>query len=205
MPAPHTLAQVLTWYQHENAHPSRDWTNYCQMSVRTAWGIPSLFASAWAQWLGADPEDKHAGGKPEDAPIGAALLWKGSSPYGHIATHANPFPNGAAAIWSNDLVRRGHLDKAAASAPVTEWHQGYLGYLTAVNDWDLNLAEARKAPVTARPKPKQTSKYAAIDRAVHKLGVALDTAKAQHDAADVKTLEAEVARLQHLYATLRRK
>lgn len=204
MPAPHSLSQMLTWYQHEDAHPSRSWHGMCQMSVRTAWGIGSLFGSAWLQWLGADPEDKHPGGNPADAPLGAALCWKGASPYGHIATKARPFTNGTPAIWSNDLVTDGHIDKAAATAPTTKWGQTYLGYLTAVNGYDLNLTAARKSPATTRPRPKQAKKYAALAAALARVEDSLATANRQGDAADVKVLNAEAARLKHLHDTLRR-
>lgn len=199
-----TFNEAMQWYQHESAHPSQSWLNMCQSSVRHAWGLPGGFSSAWAQWLGADDDDKHPGGNPNDAPLGAALCYKGSSPYGHIVTKARPFTNHNPAVWSNDLVRSGHLDKVAPTAAVTKWGQKYLGYLTAVNNYDLNLPEVSKSPATAKPKPKDTQQYQGIQRAINHLDDALGTAKGQHDAADVKTLSAEIQRLQHLYSTLRR-
>lgn len=177
-----------------------DWEGACQAFVRSCYGIPALFGSAWAQWLGADTEDRHPGGNPSDAPLGSALLFKGAGPNGHIDLAARMFPSGSSAAWSNDLLRHGQIDKVTRNAPVVKWAQGYLGYLTAVNDVDLPLHN----PV-AVAKPKSARRYIAIDKAVGRLENALTTAKAAHDSADVKALTKEVADLKHLYATLRRK
>ena len=191
--SPRTFEQALAFARAESAHRSQDWHGYCQKFVRSAYNIPSLFGSAWAQWLGADDEDKHPGGDPADAPLGSALCYKGSSPFGHIDLAAREI-----GAWSNDLVRDGYIDWVPRTAPVTKWGQKYLGYLTAVNDYDLQLKK------DAPPKPKQTKRYTAIDKAVQKLEVSLATARAQKDHADVAALAAEVEHLKELYATLRR-
>lgn len=196
--SPRSWSEALTYAQDQAARPSFDWTGYCQMFVRSCYGIPALFGSAWAQWLGADGEDKHVGGSPADAPVGSALCFKGTGPYGHIDLAARPFDNGAPAAWSNDLVTYGDIDKVFRSAPTSNWGQPYLGYLTAVNDYDLQL-RANKPP-----KPKQTQRYHAVDKALNRIGHALETAKAQHDAHDVRVLEREVERLTRMYENLRR-
>jgi hypothetical protein len=183
---------ALAYARAQHDRPTQDWEGYCQKFMRSCYGIPPLFTSAYAQWLGADPEDRHAGGSPSDAPLGSALVYKGTGPYGHIMLAARPFPNGVAAAWSNDLVHRGRIDKVARTAPVTAWRQGYLGYLTAVNDVDLRYL---------RP---QNRRYQAIARAIANLETALATAKVQRDAADIKTLTGELDRLHTLYDTLRR-
>jgi hypothetical protein len=197
--SPRDASQALLYAAHQSQHPSQNWGAMCQKFVRSAYGIPSLFASAWAQWLGADSDDRHRGGSPSDAPVGSALCYKGSGRFGHIDLAANNFGNGTRAAWSNDLVRYGRINKVARTAPTTHWGQGYLGYLTAVNDYDLRLHKPQAAP-----KPKQTHRYLGINNAITNLEAALSTAQHQHDARDVAALKAEIARLKKMYLVLRR-
>lgn len=196
--APRTVAQALAYARAEHEHETQDWTNYCQRFVRSCYGIPSLFASAYAQWTGADPEDRHPGGSPNDAPVGAALCFKGSGPYGHIMLAANDTLSGEPGAWSNDLVRQGDIDMVVRSRPTTQWGQGYLGWLSAVNDYDLNLSKPTKPPV-----PKQDKAYQRIATAIEKLKDARANADRLGDRRDVKVLHAEIRRLEEIYSTLR--
>jgi hypothetical protein len=191
--SPRTVEQALAFARAEHDDATMDWGGYCQRFVRTAYGIPSLFASAWAQWLGADDEDRHPGDDPADAPLGAALCFKGSGPYGHIMLAA-----GEGGAWSNDLVRTGEIDWVTRTAPTTKWGQTYLGYLTAVNDYDLQL----KAP-TARPKPKHDKRYAGIGRAIERLEGARDRARDLKEWRDAKAITAQLVELRELYDLVR--
>lgn len=195
--SPNDYLEALAVAQREGAHPSQDWEGYCQKFFRLDYLIPPLFSSAWTQWLGADVEDRHAGGSPSEAPLGSALCYKGTGPFGHIMLAARDFPSGVPAAWSNDLVVWGEIDKVARTAPTSAWSQGYLGYLTAVNDYDLQLREAKP------PKPKQAKRYKAIAKAIEKMEKALETAKIRHDWTDVRVLRDELKRLRRLYAALR--
>lgn len=168
----------------------------CQKYVRSAYGIPALFGSARAQWEGADPEDRHPGGNPADAPIGAALCFQ-SSPFGHIIYAARPFPSGTPGAWGTDMVRTGWGDKHPRTAPTTQWGQPYLGYLTAVNDYDLQLKEKRP------PRPKQVP-YKAIARAIDRMEAALAVARKQGDKKDVEVFRREIRHLKRLYRRRRR-
>lgn len=195
--SPNTWREALEVAKTEAAHPSQDWTGYCQRFVRTTYAIPALFSSAWTQWLGADDEDKHVGGSPASAPLGSALCYKGSGQYGHIVLAARAFSNGVPAAWSNDLVEWGRIDKVARTAPSTEWAQGYLGYLTAVNDYDLQLK------TTKAPKPKHDKPYKALAKAIDYLEHARDRAKREKDWQDVAVLRDELRRMKKRYAELR--
>jgi hypothetical protein len=193
---PNGPGQALLAAMHEHDHPSQNWKAYCQKFCRKVYEVPPLFSSAYTQWLGADPEDKHVGGHPDAAPVGALLCYKGSGKYGHIMVAANPFKSGTAGAWSNDLVRTGKIDKVSRTAPTTHWNQKYLGYLTAINHYDI-------AKLKAKPKPKQRP-YAAIYTSIEHMENALATAIRQHDVADQKVLRAEIARLKDLHTKLRR-
>jgi hypothetical protein len=190
--SPRTYEQALEFARHEHERESQDWDGMCQKFVRTCYSIPALFASAWAQWNGADPEDRHPGGKPADAPLGSALCFKGTSPFGHIMLAARD--NGA---WSNDVKRQGDIDWCTRSFPATHWHQNYLGYLTAVNDYDLQLREAKP------PRPKQTKRYEAVARAINNIDTAIENAKKRDDWKDVKVLRAQRNELRDLYELVR--
>lgn len=196
--SPRDWRGALSYARDQARHETDDWVNYCQKFVRSCYGIPALFSSAWTQWLGADAADKHPGGSPDDAPVGAALCYKGSGKFGHIMLAGRPFKSGTAAGWSNDLVAYGQISKVPRTAPTTQWGQGYLGYLTAVCGYDLRLKS------TEPPKPRQTKPYAMIDVAIAKMQRALDTATAQSDDDDADVLRREILRLEKMYATLRR-
>lgn len=198
MYAPRDFNDALKYAQVQDLRPSMDWTGYCQMFVRSCYGIPPLFSSAWTQWNGLDRDDKHAGGSPSDAPLGAALFYKGSGPYGHVMLAARPYKNGTPAAWSNDLVARGKIDKVARTAPTSAWNQKYLGWSDAINDYDLRLK------TSAPPKPKQDKPYKGIGRAIGILTDSRAVAKAQKDTADVATFDKEIARLKKMYAEMRR-
>lgn len=187
--SPRTTKEALQRAQAEHARRSRDWTGYCQMFVRSCYGVGPLFGSAIAQWHGCDPEDRHPGGKPADAPVGSLLCYAGGK-FGHIQLAAHDFPSGASGAWSNDLLRVGYIDKVHRNAPVNRWGHRYLGFITAVNDVDLRMP--------------QKEHYAAIQKAINRLDAARDVARAQSDAADVAVLSDEIARLKRLYDTLRR-
>lgn len=194
--APRTVKQALEYARAEHANESQDWHNLCQMFVRSCYGIPALFGSAWAQWLGADDEDKHPGGHPDDAPVGAALCFRGGA-YGHIMLAANEKAPGIGGAWSNDLVRIGDIDHVARIAPIGQWGQTYVGWLSAVNGYDLNLGTNKP------PKPKQDKKYERIANAIEKLDKARDLAREQGDRFDVKAITTQIRELREIYRELR--
>lgn len=189
--SPRTFDQALEFAQAEHADATMDWKGYCQRFVRMSYGIPSLFGSAWVQWLGADPEDKHPGTDPDDAPVGAALCFQGGE-YGHIMLAARGL-----GAWSNDLLRVGEIDYVTdRNLPTSRWGQTYVGYLTAVNGYDLQLREAKP------PRPKQ-KRYAAVARAIERLEDAVENAVRLGERADARKLRAELVDLRDLYDLLR--
>jgi len=198
MLSPRNWDEALKYAQVQDLRPTQDWTGLCQMFVRSCYGIPPLFSSAWTQWNGLDPDDKHPGGAPSDAPVGAALFYKGSGIHGHIMLAGRPFAKGTPAAWSNDLVTTGKIDKVARTAPTSAWNQKYLGWSDAVNDYDLRLKTA------ATPRPKQDKPYKGIGRAIGILTDSRAVAKAQKDVADVKAFDKEIVRLKKMYADMRR-
>jgi hypothetical protein len=186
-----TTDEALAFARIQHESGSLAWKGLCQKFSRTAYGVGPLFSSAWANWLGTDPEDKHPGTNPDDAPVGSLLHFKGGSKgFGHIMPAARDFSSGRTAAWSNDFVVPGRIDKVHRDAPVRAWGQTYVGYTTAINDVDLRMP--------------QKLHYGSLHSAIDRLGAARDTAVAQSDGGDVQILDTEIARLQKLYDTIRR-
>jgi hypothetical protein len=65
----------------------------------------------------------HAPDPRASPPVGALVFWKGSDYAGHIALVVAP-----GKIASNDIRRSGCIDVVPWDAPVTKWHQRYLGW-----------------------------------------------------------------------------
>jgi hypothetical protein len=199
--SPRNWKEALLWFQEEQQKPygsaptdSGNWGGYCQMDARLSYAIPARDASAWAGWLAADDEDRHPGTDPATAPIGSALIWKGGSKgFGHIEIGAFPFRDETPAAWSNDLKRYGQVDKVRRTLTTETWGQVYVGYLTAINGFDLQLKQDKP------PKPKQDKAYQRIDRAITNLEKARETARGQRDWADAKAITVEVIRLKKMY------
>lgn len=185
---------ALKFYRDQARNPSQSWDGFCQMLARMSYQIPALYGSAFAQWVGAD--SKHRTTDLDQAPLGSFLCTKGSNPAGHIFIAARPFKSGTTGGWSNDIVRQGEVDKCARSAPHSHWGHVNLGYILEINEHELDLTHGVV-------KPKQNKRYKAVEVAIHKVGVALDTAKAQKDAHDVRLLTRELNDLKRLYKNLR--
>lgn len=196
--SPRTFHEALAFARGERDHPTQWWEGACQKFVRSSYGLPGLYLTAYAQWLGADPEDRHATTDLSTAPVGAALCSKGSNPAGHIWLAANPFlTTGVPGSFSTDIARTGHVDKCARTAPQTAWGHQPLGYLTSVNGYDLQLGTTKPAA------PKQDKLYQSIERAIGPIEHALSVAKNYHDHADARVLRRELDHLHAMYGKLR--
>jgi len=136
----HDSNEALAFARHQHHIDSRAWEGMCLAFVRTAYGIPAKYPSAISAWEHCPPSHRFPGGRPYHAPVGAALCFSGGAKsFGHIMIAARDFPNGKHAAWSNDLVVPGRIDKVRRNAPVTEWGEHYLGYITQVNGVNLRL------------------------------------------------------------------
>lgn len=197
---PETLLYCRQQHAHLNPPPEygSDWHNDCQAFCHEAWGVTEGgFGSAYAQWLGLAPEDRHPTSDTSAAPPGALLFSKGSSPFGHIFIAAHPFASGVEAGWSTDLWQDGKVGKVARTAPHTAWGHTILGWGTSINGYRLDLTG--KTPA----KPLQNKRYLFVNDAIGKMEGALETATKQGDKADIKLLKREIHDLHRLYAKLR--
>lgn len=188
--------------QHQNCSPpskyGSTWEGDCQAFVHVAWGVlTGGFGSAYMQWLGLDPSDRHPTSDLSSAPLGASLFSKGSNPAGHTYIAARHFASGVPAAWSTDLWQTGKVGKVARSAPASSWGQKLLGWGTSVNGYALDLSGANP------PKPLQNKRYERLQTAINNIEHSLETARTQHDTKDVQHIKAELDDMKQLYSQLR--
>lgn len=189
-----TVAQAMAYFQAQAAHPDHSWEDRCLELQRTAWAIPPLNPTAYAAYLTVDPAHLHKGGSPDDAPVGAFLFSKGSNPAGHIWDAARPFPSGATAGWSNDLLTVGAVDKVHRNAPMTKWGHSWLGWSDEVNGYVIDLTKPASKPVA-----KHQRRYLAVKHAIERLEEQMQTLHG----VDHKQAAKDIERLKKLYADLR--
>jgi len=108
----------------EHVHPTRDWTRDCQMFVRTRYGVGPGSATARLGWLSA--ENKHTSYPPPAAvPV---YFWMNN-----IFWHATITADHSANVWSNDILRRGKIDKVGIGFIESRWGARYLGWTEEIN------------------------------------------------------------------------
>jgi hypothetical protein len=129
---------AVTRAANEARSPSRDWTGYCLMWVRTMLGIPVKYPSAIKAWEGA--ADKHTSGNP---PEGVPVFWRGGN-FGHVALSA-----GGGKVYSTDIRRRGKVDLVPITEIRDRWGYTYLGWATDLNGVDITLPAPPAPPTVA--------------------------------------------------------
>jgi hypothetical protein len=209
--SPRTWQQAVGWAAGQSVHRDKDWTGRCQEFCHDCYGIGGGFASALAQWHGLDDSDRHVGGSPKDAPLGAMLFSQGRNPgalsfrFGHIIVKTRPFTGGELGAWSTDALRTGWPDKIDPVALYSRWNHAYLGYGLNMNGVDLQVQQKR-AIVKPQLKPYDAIAAAAVrtGKAIEAMQKSLATAKGTHDAADVARIKEAIAQLRESKARLER-
>lgn len=135
--------QALSAAKAQVHKPSRDWYMWCLKFVRTSWGIPATgIKDANAAWRMA--KDKHPGNA--NPPAGAPVYWAVGK-FGHIA-----ISDGTGHVYSNDILRKGKIDRVPISLIARKWKAKYLGWSSDYCGRPLPLAPT-KAPETPTTKP----------------------------------------------------
>lgn len=178
------------------------WHNDCQALAHVEYGImEGGNGSAYAQWLNTSPANRHPGGDPADAPLGALLCSKGSGPFGHIWTAARQFRRtDTDGGWGPDMNPNefGGVSKFRRDAPMTVWGHTYLGYITEINGWELDLSHTKK-----KPKPLQNKRYLRLQNIIEMYDRSIETAKKDRDKADVAALRKQQRAAKALYSKIK--
>jgi len=135
-----TYAQAKEFAQQQHRAGSSSWLNLCQMFSRQCVGAPPFGASARLAFNNTAPEHRHRSGPP---PAGAIAY------YGHRdrgAGHAVFVVNGGF-VWSNDILRKGHIDRVRWNVFESRWGLPYRGWISACPAGELPVQrDADSAP-----------------------------------------------------------
>lgn len=118
-----SVDDAIAWSKSQIDRPTQNWSNMCQSHCRQAYGVPAWASSAKIAWNTIPSREKHAGGKPFDAPRGA-LIYFDSGTYGHVAIATGKSTNDK--CLSNDYMRQGQIDYAPRDFP--RWGLHYAGW-----------------------------------------------------------------------------
>lgn len=203
---PRDFEQALAYLRDQARHmdpPAKygnDWHNDCQALAHVEYGVmEGGNPSAYAQWLATPAEHKHVGGDPAKAPLGALLCSKGSSPFGHIWTAARPFDSGTSGGMGPDMNPHvfGGVSKFPRNAPMTVWGHRYLGWITEINGFSLDLTHGQPA------KPIENKRYKRLARSIDLLEASVKVAQKDHDKKDIEALRKQIREMKALYKRIR--
>lgn len=119
---PHTCNEALAWMQQQSTNPTQSWYRRCLSDVAQSYGW-GYSGTATAYLAGVDA--KNAGVLSTDTsniPRGAVMYWSNGGA-GHVAVY-----DGEGYIWSNDVLRRGKIDRVPWDFPTKNWGQTFMGW-----------------------------------------------------------------------------
>ncbi|MGH8894471.1 MAG: peptidoglycan-binding domain-containing protein [Actinomycetes bacterium] len=123
-------ARDFAQQQHRDGRAARSWFNLCQMFSRQCVGAEPFGASAREAFNDIPGEHRHRSAPP---PAGS-IAYYGDSDRG--AGHA-VFAVHGGFVWSNDIVRRGRIDRVRWDVFVSRWGLPYRGWIDACPTGDL--------------------------------------------------------------------
>lgn len=167
----HPFVYARAQHQHPTPPtPSGSWIGFCQIFVRSCYGIAALWPSAASAWEHA--KRRHKTSNARAIPRGVPVFWTGGTGgFGHVA-----LSRGDGSVWSTDFVRAGRVDVADIDAITRGWGLKLVGWtedLNGVRVWEpprpvfphVDRATAQlEAAATRRPRVR-----AAIRRALKAL------------------------------------
>lgn|SRR5690606_15394077 len=108
--------------RNQSKRPSKNWYQLCLNFVMTCLAAkPAGAPSANRGWDMTPKGHKRTSGTP---PKGVPVYWR-TGKYGHVA-----LSDGGGYVWSNDIKRRGKIDRVKISYINSKWGARYLGWTT---------------------------------------------------------------------------
>lgn len=148
------MAHPFRYAQAQHKNPSRDWTGWCLVFVRTAFGVAARQPDAASAW--ANAERKHPVTSGAQVPRGVPVFWTGGSHgHGHIA-----LSRGDGTVWTTDFVRKGKVDVARIDDITRGWGLNLAGWTEDLNGVTVYTPPKPPAP----PKPPKTRHQKAVLR-----------------------------------------
>lgn len=125
--APWIKGHPFRYAQEQHSAPSRDWSGWCLVFVRSCYGVGPLYPSAAEAWWHA--AHKHRAAEPETIPRGVPVFWTGGSHgFGHVA-----LSRGDGSCWTTDLIRAGKVDVAPINKVHARWGLELRGWTEDLN------------------------------------------------------------------------
>jgi hypothetical protein len=134
-----TFKQAKEFAQQQHRSGSQSWFNLCQMFSRQCVGAPPFGTSAREAFNGIPAQSRHTSSPP---PAGS-IAYYGHSDHG--AGHAVFVVHGGF-VWSNDIVRRGRIDRVRWDVFVSRWGLPYRGWIDACPSGELPVQDGGGPP-----------------------------------------------------------
>jgi hypothetical protein len=139
------MAHPFRYAQAQHDKPSRDWSGWCLVFVRSAFGVPAQQPDAASAW--ANAERKHPVTSGVQVPRGVPVFWTGGSHGdGHVA-----LSRGGGSVWTTDFVREGKVDVARIDDITRGWGLKLAGWTEDINGVTV-YTPPKPAP---EPKPSE--------------------------------------------------
>ena len=133
-----TYAQAKEFALQQHRNGSSSWFRLCQLFSRQCIGASPFGLSARTAFNATDHDNRHIDGPP---PPGA-IAYYGFKDRG--AGHAVFVVDGGY-VWSNDILRRGHIDRVQWDVFPSRWGLPYRGWISACPTGDLPVQEKGEA------------------------------------------------------------
>jgi len=137
-----TYGQAKEFAQQQHRSGSASWHNMCQMFSRQCVGAPSFGSSAREAFNRIPAEQRHTSSPPPAGSI--AYYGFRDHGFGHAV-----FAVSGGFVWSNDILRRGHIDRVRWDVFPSRWRLPYRGWISACPGGELPVQD-KDAPPTYR-------------------------------------------------------
>jgi hypothetical protein len=114
---------AVAWAAAQHRDPSKNWYMLCLQFVRMALNVAAVHPSAEKAFYATTRRR----GTQSTPPAGVPVWWTNGG-YGHVALSA-----GGGYVWSNDILRRGKIDKVSIDYITRNWGQRYRGWTEDIN------------------------------------------------------------------------
>jgi hypothetical protein len=141
-----TFEQARDFAQQQHRDGGARWFNLCQMFSRQCVGAGPFGASAREAFNAIAPEHRHTSSPP---PAGS-IAYYGNRDRG--AGHAVFVVHGGF-VWSNDILRRGRIDRVRWDVFQTKWNLPYRGWIDACPAGELPV-QRREPDGQGEPRPR---------------------------------------------------
>ena len=137
---------AVVWAQKQVTQPSKSWYMLCLQFVRLSLGVAAGHPSAEKAFYATTRRRGTTTTPPPGVPV-----WWTNGKHGHVAISA-----GGGYVYSNDIVRRGKINKVSISYITRNWGQKYRGWTEDING--VRVYEPPPVPTAAKPRRPENAR-----------------------------------------------